>query len=309
MPRFVTLRFAPPKSVPAKLLLRVALLLVFAFLVSCGGNKSSITGPPTPNIAGAWEFVAVSNTTDPSSNKPYVTGIEVALKEGQVLVNGIEEPDGQITASGTQIAFVSVNPNSTTNVNITGFGGACQPITTANSLAGSITAPNAPINFTFTENGNVFNVTATLSGDGQSVLNGTYTAQTENTCPDAGGTITGYTVPKILSNTYAGQICQPTSSSCTDLADTVTATVSESSSGTLTLNLAFTAGPDAGTNFTMQGPVTGNAFSVSGTFAGVLVTYYGYYEVVGTTQSLYFVNAADAAQPVYAGTLAQVVTP
>jgi hypothetical protein len=53
----------------------------------------------------------------------------------------------------------------------------------------------------------------------------------------------------------------------------------------------------------MSGPVTGNAFSASGTFQGQLLTFYGYFETVGSTPSLYFVNAGNAAQPLYVGTL------
>lgn len=280
-----------------------ALLLVCGVFLSCGSSKSSITTPPVPNVAGAWEFLAVSGDGS-------VTGIDVALKEGQVLVNGIEQPDGQITATSAQIIFTSVASVSQ-NINITEFGGNCLPVTSANDLGpGSVTAVNAPINFTFTENGNVFTVSGTLSGDGLSLLNGTYTPQSGNSCSDPGGTITGTVVPK-LSGSYTGQMCPPASASCQnpqDFSDTVTATVSESSSGTLTLGLVLT-GTD-NTNLTMTGPVTGNAFLVQGTFQGDALTYYGYYEQVydSTLQmnvpSLYFVNATNAAQPMYVGTLA-----
>jgi hypothetical protein len=281
--------------------LSVTLITSSAALLSCGGssnNNSSNTAPPIPNVAGAWQFVAISNDGS-------ITSINVAIKEGQVLVNGTEAPDGQITATSTQIAFASLASVSQ-NLDITAFGGNCLPITSLNSLGpGSVSALDAPFNFTFTENGNAFNVTGTLSGDGQSLLTGTYTPQTGNTCSDPGGTITGTVVSKIFG-TYGGKMCPLASASCSssqDFTDIVNATTSESSSNVLTLNLAVTAGPDTGTNLTMNGPVTGNAFSASGTFQGQLLTFYGYFETVGSTPSLYFVNAGNTAQPMYVGTL------
>ena len=294
------------RLVTSKLIVWIALLVVCGTLISCGGsNISSPPGQPIPNIAGPWEFIA-------SSSNGSVTGIEVALAEGQVLVNGMQQPDGQITASGTQIAFVALDP---TTSNVTAFGGNCLPITSVNNLGpGSVTALNAPIDFTFTENGNVFNVAGTLSGDGKSLLNATYTAQSGNTCSDSGGTIMGTVVSK-LSGTYTGQMCPPASTSCqsaADFTDNVTATVSESSSSTLTLSLLL-SGTD-NTNFTLSGPVTGNAFSLQGTFQGQTLTYYGYSEQVysSTLQtnvpSLYLVNATAAAQPKYVGTLSVPLT-
>ena len=55
-------------------------------------------------------------------NTGAITGIEVALSEGQTLVNGLNQPNGQIIAKSNQIAFVSLAP---TTLNITDFGGAC----------------------------------------------------------------------------------------------------------------------------------------------------------------------------------------
>ena len=289
------LRFVSPKVVA-----RVALFALFGILASCGGSKSSMPGQPIPNIAGAWEFIAVSNNSS-------VTGIEVALVEGQVLVNGVEQPDGQLTASNTQIMFVSLTDVS--QISATGFGGNCQPVTSTSSLGpGSVTALDAPIKFTFTENGNVFNVTGTISGDGK-IVTGTYAPQGGNACSDSGGTITGTPVSK-LSGIYAGQMC-PLGGSCQtaqDFTDSVTATVSESSSSVLTLTLTLT-GTD-NTTFTLTGPVNGNAFSVQGTFQGQTLTYYGYSEQVydSTLQinvpSIYLVNATNPAQQTYVGTIA-----
>ena len=275
-----------------------ASLVCLATLSSCGGHSASVTAPPIPNVAASWEFVAISN------NGP-VTGIEVALKEGQVLVGQLEQPDGQLSASSTQIAFVDINPNSLTPINITGFGGPCGPISSSNSLGpGSVTAPNAAMNFTFTENGTVFNVYGTLSGDGQSFLNGTYTESGSSCSADTGGTITGTIVPK-LSGTYVGPLCPLASTSCQnsqDFTDSATASLSESSGGVLTLSLTVTGTDNA--NFTMTGPVSGNAFSVQGTYQGQLLTYYGYFEVHSNVQSLYLVNATNPVEPAYVGTLA-----
>lgn len=293
-------RLVTPRLVTARLIVRTAFVVGICVLLSCGGNKSSVQGQPIPNVAGSWEFIAYSSNG-------FVTGMEVALAEGQVLVDGMEQPNGQITASGTQIAFVSLDPSS---LNITAFGGNCLPATAANNIAsGTVTALQAPMNFTFTENGNLFNVTGTLSGDGMSIMNATYAAQSGNTCSDPGGTITGAVVPK-LAGTYAGQMCPPASISCqspTDFTDNATATVSENSNRVLTLSLALTGTDNA--SFTLTGPVTGNAFTLQGTFQGQTLTYYGYGEALfdATTQtevpSLYLVNATDVAQPAYAGTL------
>ena len=291
-----------PRSVRA--VVSIVLAVVCGALLGCGGSKSSVTPPAIPNIAGPWEFVALSNNGS-------LTGIEVALTEGQVLVNGVEQPDGQITASGTQIAFVSLGTVSQ-NLNATGFGGECLATSTVtNGLAGTVTAGGVPVSFSFTENGSVFNVTATLSGDGKSILNGTYTPQAGNACSDPGGTITGTQVAK-LSGTYAGQMCPLASATCSnpqqDFTDTVTATVAEKSVNTLTLSLAL-QGTD-NTTFTMTGSATGNAFSVTGTFQGQTITYLGYYEQIydSTLQinipSVYLVNATNPAQPAYVGTLA-----
>jgi hypothetical protein len=272
MPRFVPL---------------VALLLLSAALMNCAGNGSHIPPQPIPNIAGSWEFIAYSNT--PGSK---ATGIEVALQEGQTLLNGIYTPSGQLSASSAQIAFVTLNP---TTGNIVSFGGQCLPTATpSNSLTeGSVSAFNAPFTFTYTENGNIFEVTGTLAGDGQSLLSGTYASPNGSPCIDS-GTITGMVVPK-LSGTFVGNLTLPDGT-----ADSTTATLSESS-GNLAVNIVAT-GTD-NTSFTLTGPVTGNSFSVQGTFQGQTVQYYGYNEVVKNVQSIYFVNATDQAHPAYAGTL------
>jgi len=275
----------------------MALMSLFAMsipFVSCGGSSSSIPTQPTPNVAGAWEFIAVSNSGS-------VTGIEAALTEGKVLVDGLQQPDGQISATSSQISFVSLDP---TTLAITGFGGVCQPITGVNGLSGSASTADGPIQFSFTENGNAFNVTATLSGDGKSVLNGTYTADVPNSCDaDNGGTITGLAVSKV-SGTFKGQMC-PLSTSCSssqDFSDSVIASASENSSNLLTLNLTL-SGTD-NTTLTLSGPVLGRAFVLQGTVQGDLVMYNGYYETVNNVPSIYLAEATNPATPHYVGTLA-----
>ena len=275
----------------------VALAISSTVMMSCGGNRFSITASPTPNIAGAWEFIAVSQT---GANTGAVTGMEVAISEGQVLVNGLTQPNGQISARSDQIAFVSLSPAT---LNITEFGGACQSVAGASGLSGSVTSTDAPIQFTFTENGNVFKVMGTLSGDGKSLLNGSYTAQSGNSCTaDAGGLITGVMVPRISGN-FLGQLCAlgDMSSPCQPQ-DNVTAVASENSSNNLTLNLSLTGTDNA--SLTLAGPVTGNSFVVQGTVQGQIVTYYGYYEVINDVPSIYLVNATNSAAPNYVGTLA-----
>jgi len=264
----------------------LGLVAVSMALLSCSGSGGNLGQQVIPSIAGSWEFIATSSTNG------IATGIEVSLKEGQSLVDGIEQPNGTISASSAQMSFVTIDP---TTGDATSFGGSC-PTTQdpSNSLTGSISALGGPFNFTYTENGNVFSVSATLSGDGKSILNGTYTS---TDCSDS-GTIAGGVVSK-LSGTYAGQLTLPGPS-----VDMVTATLSENSSGSLTANFALTGADN--TTLTMTGPVTGNAFSIQGTFQGQVVTYFGYYELTYDCldqavdlQSLYLVNAADSTQTGY----------
>jgi hypothetical protein len=296
------LPLAAMRGIIPKACAAVALLALGVIFLSCGGGEPSLGTQEAPNLAGSWELIAVSNNGS-------ITGIELALKEGQVLDNGIEVPSGQIAATNTQINFVSLTSVSQ-NLNIMGFGGSCAATPTSpNSLGpGAVTTIGSPVTFTFTANGNVFNATAGLGADGQSLVNGTYTAQTGNTCSDNGGTITGSVVSK-LAGTYMGQMCplSSPSSSCENsqnLTDTATATASESSSGTLSLTLVYSAGPDSGTTITLTGPVTGNAFTLQGTYQGQTITYYGYYEQIYNSSlqvnipSLYLVNATDTSVPV-----------
>lgn len=269
----------------------MVLLGLSVVLVSCSSGKSMTGDPATPSVAGTWEFLAVSN------NGGGTTGIEVALQEGTVLVDGMNEPSGNVSATGVnQITFVCID--STTG-DLTSFGGNCVgpsgTCSTAgvNSLSGTADSIGGPFNFTYTENGNAFAVTGMLGSDGQSLVTGTYAEQTGSGCNDS-GTVTGVLVPK-LTGTYTGQMTLPDGT-----ADSVTATLSESS-GVLTVGIVGSA-PEV-TNFNLTGPVTGHAFALQGQFNGQPATYNGYYEVTHSLPSLYFVNSTDNANPAYAGTL------
>lgn len=252
------------------------LIAIAIALLSCSG-KSSIQSAPMPNVSGSWEFIAAS-----TQNPGYSTGIEVALKEGQVLSGGIYVEDGQISAAGSQINFVGFTPSG----NIA-FGGNCAPAAdnTGNSLSGSISGYAGSMNFTFTENGNVFNVSALLDASGQLIDGGTYSAQSGSGCNDSGN-ITGQIAPK-LSGTYAGPICQPLDQSCQT--QTAAQALLGQSGSNLTVNVTLTS---TNTLFTLTGPVTGNAFTAQGTFQGQTVSYNGYYEVINEVPSVYLVNLA-----------------
>jgi hypothetical protein len=267
------------------------LLGLSAVLMSCSGSKSMTGNAATPSVAGTWEFLAVSN------NGGGTTGIEVALQEGTVLVDGMNEPSGNVSATGVnQITFVCIN-SSTGDIisfggNCVGPSGTCSSLG-ADSLIGTADSIGGPFNFTYTENGNAFTVTGMLGSDGQSLVSGTYAEQTTSGCTDS-GSVTGLLVPK-LTGTFTGQMTLPDGT-----ADTVTATLSESS-GVLTVGIVGSA-PEA-TNFNLTGPVTGNAFALQGQFNGQPVTYNGYYEVTHNLPSVYFVNSTNTANPAYAGTL------
>jgi len=286
----------------SKIVVPFLLLALAAALISCSGS-AKIAPAPMPNIAGSWEFILAS-TTQPGSS----TGLEVALKEGLALDTsgdngaGSYVYTGQISASGPQINFVGFTPGAGQNSppNIV-FGGNCAPAAdnTGNSLTGSISGVGGSMNFTFTENGNVFNVSAILDASGSSIDSGTYTAQSGNVCTDSGTIAKGSIVSK-LSGTYSGQLCRPLDTSCIETQDTATTTLSQSGT-TLTVSMILT-GADK-TSFTLTGPVTGNEFSVQGTFQGTSVAYYGYYELtydsftgVNDIPSLYLVNAASPSQ-------------
>jgi hypothetical protein len=271
------------------------LLALATALISCSSStKSTLASPSSPfmpNVTGSWEFI-LSSTTQPGKS----TGLEAALQEGQILDSstGTYVYTGQISASSQQLNLVGFTAGATqTSPPTIVFGGSCAPVANnpGNSLTGSISGVGGSMDFTFTENGNVFNVTATLDASGTFIDSGTYNS---SDCSDSGTVSSGMIVPK-LSGTYTGQLLLNGNN------DNATATLSESS-GNLTVNLVL-SGTD-NTSFTLTGPVTGNAFFVQGTFQGSAVAYYGYYEqtievindINVNVPTLYFANAASPAE-------------
>lgn len=140
------------------------------------------------------------------------------------------------------------------------------------------------MNFSFTESGNEFSVIATLDPSGTFIDSGTYTAQSGSTCIDSGTISSGMIVPK-LSGMYSGSLL------VNENTDNATATLSESSSN-LTMDLVLTGADN--TTLSLTGPVTGNEFQVQGTYQGIALTYYGYFET--TTQTLYLSTTANPSQ-------------
>jgi hypothetical protein len=283
-----------------RIVISVLMLALAAALISCS-SRSKLAPPPMPDVAGPWEIILAS-----SAQPGYSTGLEVALQEGTMLDTsgpGSYVYTGQISAASAQLNFIGLTlgaqPTSPPQII---FGGNCAPapVDTGNSLTGSISGLGGSMNFTFTENGNVFNVNAILDASGTSIDSGTYTSQSGNVCVDS-GTITSGKIVSKLSGIYTGTLCEPLDSACVAGADD-NATVTLSQSGTtLTVSMVLT-GVD-NTSFTLTGPVTGNEFSVTGTFAGSTVAYEGYYELtydssdnLYDTQTLYLVNAADPSQ-------------
>ncbi len=263
-----------------KILFPAFLLVAAVTIISCSNPNlaSSPSSATIPNVSGSWEFI-LNSTTQPG----YSTGLEAALQEGQTLnsSSGIYTYNGQISASGAQLNFVGFTPS-----NQIVFGGNCTPAAdnTGNTLTGSISGTGGSMNFSFTESGNEFSVTATLDPSGTFIDSGTYTAQSGSTCTDSGTISSGMIVPK-LSGMYSGSLL------VNENTDNATATLSESSSN-LTMDLVLTGADN--TTLSLTGPVTGNEFQVQGTYQGIALTYYGYFEA--TTQTLYLSTTANPSQ-------------
>jgi hypothetical protein len=277
------------------------LLALAIILVSCSGSKTQPTAV-MPSVGGSWEFIATS-TTSPG----YSTGIEVALQQGTVFVNDGYNPSGQISASGPQLGFVGLNLLNGSKHESIVFGGNCTAATpdAGNNLAGTISGVGGAINFTYIEGGNVFNVTAMLNANGQSIV-GTYTEQAASAGQSNGicnadgtvldtGNIAGAIVPK-FSGTYTGEVCQPNDATCTNSPDAATAILSQSGT-VLTMNLLLTGADN--TSLALSGPVAGNSFTVQGTFSGLAISYEGYVQYVFDsidglydTPTVYLVNTA-----------------
>lgn len=262
-------------------------------LSGCGGGHGY---QPTlyPSMAGQWEFVATSTQTPGIQ-----TNVETNVQQPQILVNGVYQPTNLLSAAGNQqITVLGVEQTGLNQPpNIT-FDGNC-PGAGSDNLNGTIDT-DYNVKLSYSQNGNAFSATGTLSSDHKSIL-GNYSAQSSSGCADS-GIFTGTAVAK-LGGMYVGALCSPGATSCQfpqGAQDNATATLSQSGSA-LTVNLVVTGADNA--SFSLTGPVTGNAFSVQGTFnvggQAQTVAYEGYYELTYDclTQlidlpSLYLVNAA-----------------
>ena len=244
----------------------VLVIVVLCFLLSgCASGGSGYTPAVIPGISGQWELLA-SSTTDVGQQ----TFIEANLQEGQGIAGGMFVPNGQLSAAGNQqIAILTVD--SAGNVS---FNGGC-PGTGVSGLSGTVDQ-NYNVKINYSENGNNFAATGTLSSDHKTIL-GTYTSQTGSGCLDS-GTLMATAVPKV-SGSFVGQLCPPANVTCVyplDATDNATAAVSQSGAS---LKANFTLTGTDNTGFSMSGTVTGNAFTLQGAFQGQIITYSGYYEL------------------------------
>ncbi|HVI09643.1 MAG TPA: hypothetical protein VND65_15245 [Candidatus Binatia bacterium] len=271
----------------------LALLLSLAAIsVGCSSSSKPVD-PPVPNVSGQWEFI-LQSTNDPGKE----LGLEVSMQEGKTLITtgqGYYAYDGQISASGTQMSYVTLTPSSSpTGSPSVAFAGLCpaaQP-DTGDSLTGNVSGLGGTMTFNFTENGNPFTLTGVLDASGTSLDSGTYTSTTGGSCTDAGVIVSAKIVPK-LSGTYTGSLCEPLDSACASAKDSASVTLSQSGS-TLTVNMVLT-GTD-NTSFTLTGPIAGNSFFVQGTFAGQPVAYNGYFEFAfDSTDQAYDIQTVDLA--------------
>ena len=267
-----------------RIIVLIVVTLVLPF-ISCGGGGSGYTPAVVPGIPGQWEFLASSTTS-----VGLQTYIEANVQEGQQLSGGVQVPNGQLSASGSQqIAILTVD--SSGNVR---FSGSCAGMG-ANDLTGSVDS-NENVVLSYTENGNIFNVKGTLSSD-HKTISGTYSSQTGSGCTDS-GTFIGTAVAK-LAGMYVGQMCSPVNSSCQyplQATDNANASLGQSGSS-VKVNFTVTGTDNAG--FSLSGPVIGNYFLVTGTFQGQSIIYNGYFELTYdclTQQidlpSLYLVNSS-----------------
>jgi hypothetical protein len=254
--------------------------LFVAFLVGCGtsGNPSASTGfgnpltpstPPTQpsyaSLAGSWEFKAAS-TAQPG----YDTLLEVNLQQS----------GASLSATGAnQIFIVAENPSGQGVL-----GGNCSGNKNY-AIAGTTTATS--VSFTFNEGGNVFTITGTLGKDG-TTMTGIYQSS-GGSCTDRGA-FSGTLIPS-MDGTYSGQLEFPD-----DRTDNVSATLTESSGNSLTIN-ATVSGMDTGTTL-LTGTVIGDGFAASGTFQGQPISYYSYYDA-----SLFALRVFEASSGEYVGSL------
>ena len=219
--------------------------LVLLFTLGCGGKGNANIVPGPTGIAGSYEFVATSTKTPGSTT----------LIEANLTANG-----AQSTASGPSQVQTATYSSGIWYVN-----GACPIITAGNSVTGTVSGSN--ISVMFNEGGNSFTGQGTVSG---TAVTGTYSGSGVN-CTDV-GTFTGLVVPA-LSGTYTGTLNFATGS------DQVSATLTEGSGNTLTVQAVLT-GTDNGT-FTFTGSAVANVLFVTGTVNGNSFSLFGYRDRTG----------------------------
>jgi hypothetical protein len=230
----------------------VPLVLVLLLAVGCGGGGSSNSGGSggssgSQGISGSYEFVASSNTTSGSTT----------LIEANLSANG-----AQSSASGPSQVQTATHLGGVWYVN-----GACSSSSPGqNSITGTVSGSS--ISLTFNEGGNVFTGQGALSG---TTISGTYSGNNSN-CSDS-GTFTGTQVPN-LAGTFSGMLNFPSG------ADQVTATLTEGSGSSLTVQTTL-SGADNG-SFTFSGSAVANVMFVSGSVNGNPFSLFGYFDSAGT---------------------------
>jgi hypothetical protein len=230
----------------------VLFMLVLLLTLGCGGGSSS------GSISGPYEFVATSNAT---------TGW-TTLIEANLSASG-----AQTSANGPNQVQTATRLNGVWFVN--GDGECPNPTPGQNSVSGTVTGSN--ITLTFNEGGNVFTAVGTVNG---STITGTYSG-TNAGCSDS-GTFVGTQVPN-LSGTFSGILSFPSGS------DQVTATLTEGSGNSLTVQTTLT-GADNG-SFAFSGSAVGNVMFVSGSVNGTQYSLFGYFDSSGT-----YSGTADSIQ-------------
>jgi hypothetical protein len=224
-------------------------VLVLLLAIGCGGGSSGSgnNSGSTQGISGSYEFVATSNTTSGS----------VTLIEANLTANG-----AQSSASGPNQVQTATHLNGLWYVD-----GACSSSSPGqNSITG--TANGTSITLNFNEGGNTFTGQGTVSGTS---VSGTYSGTNAN-CSDS-GTFTGTQVPN-LAGTFSGTLNFPSG------ADQVTATLTEGSNNSLTVQTTL-SGTDNG-SFTFSGSAVANVMFVSGTVNGNPFALFGYFDSSGT---------------------------
>ena len=269
--------------------LGLMLLVFFAAGAGCGGSSSGSSGSggssgsSSGGISGAYEFVATSNTggtpagtytitvnaTSASPALSHTANVTVTVLSGSGSSQGsttlieanLSASGARSSASGPSQVQTASRFNGVWYVN-----GACaSPTPGQNSITGMVNGSS--ITLTFNEGGNVFTGQGTARGN---TVSGTYSGTNPN-CSDS-GTFTGTKVPN-LSGTFSGTLNFPSG------ADQVTATLTEGSNYSLTVQTTLT-GADNG-NFTFTGSAVANVMFVSGSINGNSFSLFGYFDSSG----------------------------